>query len=236
MLLGWMGRRRHGRINFLRIKGNIMGIRENNIITRTCTYDMPDDYLHQTNTLGKTGSFEYHGPDKLWIFVSEETGKPLNGQVFTEKDDGDLVPTPPGMLKVFIDATVETVLASMIWRHMDYSSLPTITETLPDGSTYTRNEPQPPDHVYEFMDCVYNPTSGWVKPFPWKQPHMTWEGLTTARNALLSASDRTLATTLLTDEKRAEWETYRQALRDLPDTFAGVDPWKISFPAEPGAN
>lgn len=211
-----------------------MGIRENNIITKTCTYDMPDDYLYQTNLLGKTGSYEYEGPDKLWIFVSEETGKPLNGQVFTEKDDGDEVPSPPGMVKVFIDATVDTVMASMVWRHKDYSYLPTQTEDLPDGTSYTRPIVQPPDHTFEFMECVYNINSNtWQTPFPWKRPHMDWDALRTARTALLAASDKTVATTLMSDEDRAAYEVYRQKLRDLPDTFAGVDPWKVMFPIEP---
>lgn len=211
-----------------------MGIRENTIITKTCTYDMPDDYLHQTNTLGKTGSYEYEGPDKLWIFVNEETGKPSSGQVYTIKDDGDEVPTPPGLVKVFVDANVETVMASMIWRHKDYSYLPMQTEQLPDGATYTRPINQPPDHTFEFMECVYDfTTDAWVKPFPWKQPHVTWDDLRRARTALLAASDKTIATTLMSDEKRAEYEVYRQKLRDLPAVFDGIDPWKVPFPNEP---
>lgn len=211
-----------------------MGIRENNIITKTCTYDMPDDYLHQTNTLGKTGSYDYEGPDKLWIFVDETTGRPLNGQVFTEKDDGDDIPTPPGMVKIFVDANIDTVMASMIWRHKDYSYLPTQTEQLPDGTSYTRPINQPPDHTYEFMECVYNfATSSWTTPFPWKKPHMTMDGIKAARVALLAASDKFLAVTLLTDTERAAYEVYRQKLRDLPATFAGVDPWKIMFPVPP---
>lgn len=216
-----------------------MGIRENTIIKKTCTYDMPDDYLHQTNTLGKTGSYEYEGPDKLWIFVSEDTGKPLNGQVFTIKDDGDEVPTPSGLVKVFVDASVETVMASMIWRHKDYSYLPTQTEQLPDGTSYTRPIDQPPDHTFEFMDCVYNVATGqWIKPFPWKKPHVTWDDLRAARTSLLAASDKVIATTVMSDQQRAAFEVYRQKLRDLPTVFAGVDPWKVMFPEDPtlGAN
>lgn len=216
-----------------------MGIRETKIITKTCTYDLPDDYLHLTNALGKTGSYEYIGPDKLWIFIDEETSKPSSGQVLTERDDGDEVPTPQGRIKVFVDATIDTVMASMIWNNKDYSVLPQLTESLPDGTTYTRPEIQPPDHTYEFMDCVYNTTTNeWVKPFPWKKPHVTWDDIKLARVAELAASDKVLATTLLSDEDKATYEVYRQKLRDLPVTFAGVDPWKVVFPVPPviGAN
>jgi hypothetical protein len=120
-----------------------------------------------------------------------------------------------------------------------YDYLPTVTEQLPDNTTYTRPIDQPPDHTYEFMECVYNTTTNqWVKPFPWKQPHVTWDEIKKARTSLLAASDKTLATTLMSDEDRATYEVYRKKLRDLPDVFAGVDPWKITFPTEPvvGAN
>lgn len=211
-----------------------MGRRENTIITKTCTYNVPDDYLHQTNTLGKTGSYEYTGPDKLWIFVDETTGKPAGGTVLTIKDDGDEVPTPPGVVKVFIDATVDTVMASLVWRFGDYSTLPTISETLPDGSVYERNDPQPPDHTFEFMDCVYNISTGqWVQPLPWKQPHVTWDMLRAARTGMLAASDQVLVTKMLTEEQLAAFEVYRQKLRDLPAVMEGVDPWKVKFPEDP---
>ena len=211
-----------------------MGIRENTIITKTCTYDAPDDYLYQTNTLGNTWSYEYEGPDKLWIFISEETGRPLNGQCFTIKDDGDEIPTPPGQVKILVDDNVDTVIASMIWRHKYYDYLPTQTEQLPDGTSYTRPINQPPDHTYEFMECVYNIAAGeWVKPLPWKKPHVTWDDLRKARTAMLAASDKTLATTLMSDQERAAFEVYRQKLRDLPAVFEGVDPWKVIFPTDP---
>ena len=52
------------------------------------------------------------------------------------------------------------------------------------------------------------------------------------RNRLLAASDWTqLADATLTDEKKAEWATYRQALRDVP-TQDGF-PNNITWPDEP---
>ena len=86
----------------------------------------------------------------------------------------------------------------------------------------------------ELMDCVYNLVSkSWNKPFPWKQPHMDWDQLKAARLGLLSESDQILTTKQLTDEQKAAMEVYRQKLRDFPDTFAGIDPWKVSFPEIP---
>jgi hypothetical protein len=209
-------------------------MKTNTIITKTFTYDIPDDYLHQTTAKSLTGSFTYEGPDKLWIFINKETNKMQGSLVYTEKEDGADIPVSDDTYKVCIDANVNPEIASLIWNAIDYSTLPTIAEDLPDGTKYIRPASPPPDHTYELTECEYDPVAGaWVKPLPWKQPHMSWDELKTARTMLLSQTDKTLATLLLTDEQRAAWDTYRQALRDLPELFAGIDPWKVPFPVEP---
>lgn len=53
-----------------------------------------------------------------------------------------------------------------------------------------------------------------------------------ARNQALDDSDWTqFADSPLTDAKKAEWQTYRQQLRDLPTS--NTNPFDIDFPAEP---
>jgi hypothetical protein len=52
------------------------------------------------------------------------------------------------------------------------------------------------------------------------------------RDGLLEDSDWMMTTdSPLTDEKRTEWQTYRQALRDLPQS--NTDPFSIVFPTRP---
>jgi len=61
------------------------------------------------------------------------------------------------------------------------------------------------------------------------------------RNTLLKNCDWTqLPNAPLTDAKKKEWETYRQALRDLPktatpklDDIGAFDPSSVNFPEEP---
>lgn len=56
--------------------------------------------------------------------------------------------------------------------------------------------------------------------------------LRTLRASLLSASDWTqVADSPLTDEQRAAWAEYRQALRDLPAD--GLDPRTANWPTPP---
>lgn len=212
-----------------------MGTKTNNIISKTFSYPLPDDYLYQTNTQNKTGTFTYNGPDKVWVFVNNETGKLNSGLHYTEKDDGEDIPTPIGSTKVCLTAENDPELLSIVWLgDNDYSTLPQKVENLPDGAVYARPDPTPPDHTYELMECEYDfATKTWKKPFPWKKPHMSWDELRAARRGLLEESDNILATKILSDELKAELQVYRQKLRDMPDTFDGIDPWKVPFPEMP---
>lgn len=204
-------------------------------ITRTkitFTYDVPDQYLYQTNTLKKTNEWTYEGPDKFWIFIDNETKKINSRFHYTERDNGADVPSPEGMTKVLVDANVNPVLASLIYTEVDYGSLPHTTENLPEGQTYGHPVPLPPDHTYEITEIVYNAETGeFVTPYPWKKPHMDWDTLIAVRNNMLLSSDTPYA--VATGELKDQWAEYRQKLRELPTTFAGVDPWKVAFPLDP---
>ena len=52
------------------------------------------------------------------------------------------------------------------------------------------------------------------------------------RDALLAESDWTqMPDSPLTDSKKAEWATYRQQLRDFPETWSPAD--TVNFPDKP---
>jgi hypothetical protein len=52
------------------------------------------------------------------------------------------------------------------------------------------------------------------------------------RNLLLMQSDWTqVVDSALTDSKKAEWATYRQQLRDFPETWSPAD--TVNFPDQP---
>lgn len=207
---------------------------ENTQIEKTFTYDIADAYLYQTNTLKKTAEWTYRGPRYIWVFVDTSTNKIMSRFHYTERDNGAEVPTPEGQIKVLVDADIDPIIASCIHNEDVYGDLPHTTEVLPDGSTYGHPNPIPPDHTYELTEIEYNAATGkFVKPYPWKKPHMTWEALTEVRNGMLESSDQKYASA--NDSDKAAWETYRQGLRDITTTFAGIDPWKVPFPLEPNA-
>jgi|688.fasta_scaffold161764_2 hypothetical protein len=207
-----------------------------NKITHTFTYDLPDDYLAQTNILGKVATWTYNGPDKIWIFLDKETNK-IVGNFLTEDDKGGEIPVPLDQYRIEIDPTVDPIIATLVGADElpDYATLEQYTEELPCGNTYTRPLCPPPDHTYELLDITYDvENSTFVTPLPWKQPHITWDGIRQWRNHLLDGSDYNE----LPDMPAAvlsNWVAYRQGLRDLPQTYGAssgstippVDPWKI---------
>lgn len=217
-------------------------MKENTIIHKTFTYDVPDDYLSQERTLGKTGTWTYDGPDKIWILVNRS-----DNTIHSWKDDledGADYPAPADMYKVEINCNDEPLLATIVGADQirDYNLLDQYEEIMPDGNVYSRPLVPPPDHTYELSEITYNLGLGkFDTPFPWKKPHIDWEELRATRSLALLASDYKELDDMPA-KVREQWETYRQALRDLPQTFGAssgetpsVDPWKVVLPSEPGA-
>lgn len=207
-------------------------------IVKSFTYDIADDYLYQTNTLGKTAVWTYRGPDKIWVFVNKETLKPASNRWLTEEEDGATYPTPLDEIKVEIDCNENPLLAAL-WHagqeeeRTDYTQLPQYFEDMPDGTTYQRPLHPAPDHTYELLELEFDVESGeFKKPYPWKKPHVTWDDIRAIRNTLLENSDQNLASDTPASV-REKVEAYKQALRDIPQIYAGKDPWKITLPTNP---
>ena len=59
-----------------------------------------------------------------------------------------------------------------------------------------------------------------------------WEDIRNKRNQLLKDSDYKMFPDItITAEKKEEWTTYRQALRDIPQTFSNPD--DVTYPDKP---
>lgn len=197
----------------------------NNIIDVPFIYDAPDDYLSQTNELGKTGNWVYNGPDKIWVFVNKEA-LVYEGRFLTEKEDGAHVPTPLHQYKVEIDCASNPLFCTLVGADQirDYNLLDQYEEVMPDGTTYSRPMTPPPDHTYELLEIKYNPrTNSFTQPFPWKKPHMDWELMRLWRNNQLLATDDQGNAPDMPASLRATWDEYRQALRDMPQLHGATN-------------
>ena len=71
----------------------------------------------------------------------------------------------------------------------------------------------------------------------WSPRPTSWDDVRINRNALLAESDWTQLTDAqasLTEEQKQEWSAYRQALRDMPSTYADIEHVAlINWPADP---
>lgn len=82
-------------------------------------------------------------------------------------------------------------------------------------------------------------TMGWrLEKGKWNPPprdiEFEWQEIRNTRDQLLSDSDVYVLPdrwASMTTEKQQEWSTYRQTLRDIPETFA--DPKDVVWPAKP---
>jgi hypothetical protein len=96
-----------------------------------------------------------------------------------------------------------------------------------DGSTEWHTRTACPDHgYYEWNTTSYS----WVQNLT-----KLWDEVRMRRAGLLGSSDWTQsADSPLSTEKKAEWATYRQALRDLPSTQSSAATWAdITWPTAP---
>lgn len=195
-----------------------MADKENNIISVPFTYNVPDDYLHLTTDLGKTGEWTYNGPDKIWVFVDKETNKLSGRHPLTEKEDGEHYPTPLDQIKVMVDCNSDPLMCTILQAHevQDYSELEQHVEELPCGNTYSRPKTPPPDHTYEYTDIEYDPIVGYFRePLTFKKPHISWDDIRNWRNERLLAHDHK-APADAPQSVKDMWEAHRNALRDLP--------------------
>jgi len=60
---------------------------------------------------------------------------------------------------------------------------------------------------------------------------MMWEKIRKERNQLLKDSDYTMLKDYPTTVSEQEWTTYRQSLRDIPQTFSNPD--DVTYPDKP---
>lgn len=218
-----------------------------NKIKKIFTYDIADDYLYQTNDLKKTAEWEYNGPDKLWVFVNKETNMLDPGMILTEDDNGEIYPTPLDKIKVMIDCNENPLLCTLVGGddQKDYSLLPQYTEDLPTGQQYQRPLDPPPDHTYDDQNIQFDVEKNeFITPYPWKQPHVTWEEIRVYRNNLLKNSDHNILPDM-PESLQQQWNDWRQSLRDIPQSYGSsskadippIDPWKVqAFPLSPNGD
>jgi hypothetical protein len=215
-------------------------------VTFDFQFDLPDEYLMQTNDLELKGTWTYSGQEKFYIFINKEDGSIdiSSGKQFYDTRDpegsAEKAAQTAGQARValLITAVDEPVIASLFTEPVDGSSLPQKEYKVPgdDKVYYSRSDPTYPDHTYEVPEIRYDLNAQqFIKPFPWKKPHMTEEQHNGARLRIIEGIVRDLADEELdySDEMRAKLLTFKEELEAIPTKFAGWKPWMIPFPDDP---
>jgi hypothetical protein len=69
------------------------------------------------------------------------------------------------------------------------------------------------------------------EPLTLGEAPLTWDDIRAKRDQLILASDWTMTPGATVDQ--AQWASYRQILRDLPQTFASTGPESVVWPQPP---
>jgi len=232
-------------------------------LNQKMTYAVPDKYLSQSMADGNTATLDYLGPDTIWVDVFKEdgtfegkkkgtwTGAPIKTNYL---DDGDIedydnedqtaaieaLPVPLDAVRIKIDCTTDSHICA-IWAQPhctgdargSYDKLPQVQDKLADGTVYyerPRNDSIPPDHVWDRNESSWNfDTESWDLVL--QQEYTSWEQIRADRNKNLEQSD--LKSLLPDGAEKTRWEDWRQELRDLPQTYDGVEPHTVPAPVSP---
>lgn len=208
--------------------------------TVTFTYPIADELYSTSNSLNRTATASYTGPDRIFVFVNAETGdyNPAD-RVLTTEDEGGDIPVPFGSRRVVVTAAADpAIIALFLPQKVTVQDQTRIVETLPNGEEYSYNGTATIDQTYN-LDFLMHDGEQWVLP-AFKEPFVTWDEIKANRTNMLLASDGKIAPDQ-PDSVKQPWIDYRRTLRDLPATFGygtanEVAAWKISMPKPPGDN
>lgn len=211
------------------------------------TYKVPDEYLYTTSVQNKTGTAYYNGPRYQYVFIMPESGLIDLTISPVAKDDAnenlqDII-TATGKngerTAVLVDAHEEPIIAWAVQPEVnlvDFNTLPQKEYKLPNDDTvyYSRPEPTTVDHTYEIDEIKYDQVSRtWVKPFPWKKPHMTWAQMNQVIGQVIEQINNEIIENNYTGEKLELMTAYKNEMSNLPTKFTGWDPWQVPFPMHP---
>lgn len=194
-------------------------------ITKEFTYNLADDQYAQTNDNLNTGTLVYNGPSRKFFVVDAETNK-LTGATISEIEFQTFNSSNTEVYAVEVNCDSETLICALEPGSINPDDVPNLTEDVPGSNIpYVRDNPALPDHTYEMHEITYDRANrSFIKPFPWKQPYVTWEMKIAIRNVNLFAADRTL-TDDLPESLYAQVAEYKQYLRDFTVTFGAS--WNI---------
>ena len=199
-------------------------------MTRILTYPIPDELYLPTRTLGKTSTQEYIGPDSLFLYLNED-GRIVNTFAPDELPPPESVAVDETVVE-FVPESDEDYIKIMIlhshWTPKEYE----INVGPEDDPNVVVSDPTDIIMVFDEIQIVEDYTADlqFLHYERYKTRDDAW--LRDVRDGMLMESDGRISDDMPESMKNA-WLTYRQKLRDIPETYADVPNWLIRFPLSP---
>lgn len=205
-------------------------------ITLTFTYPIQDDYLSQTFTEQRSAQYTYSGPNKIWVFIHNETGKIQNMNWFTEAEGGPDLEDIPEHTKVEIECGANPLACELIGSNKyewDRADQEMVSIDLPDGTTYEYPKYPEPNHTYTTEDMTYNFETGKFDFIPlenWRD----WDQISELINNKLERVE--LQESRIADfpaSLQTALSDYKSKLQSFLTDWADIPPHAVKIPENP---
>jgi hypothetical protein len=198
-------------------------------ITKMLTYNIPDELYSTANTLGKTSTQLYNGPEEIVLWVDKETG--YVKETFHPDEEPDR-PLPLDVRREILKADTDEncIKIGLLWGGLEKPKIYEVAVGPADQPNAVITDPSDVRMVFNQVDLPANYTAP-LEFMEYKRDR-SWDFYKTVRNSLLSQSDGKIASDM-PEELKQKWITYRQKLRDMPTDWAGVPEHLVRFPLSP---
>ena len=198
-------------------------------ITKMLTYSIPDHLFSLENTLGKTSTQLYEGPEEIVMWLDKETGYLM--ECYAPEDEPDR-PLPLNLKREILkaDSDINCCKIGLIYGGLEKPKIYEVSVGPVDQPNATVIDPSDIRIVYD-KDSVTVDYKAPLKFFENKRDRSD-EWLRGVRNSKLAASDGKIAPDM-PESLKQQWLDYRQKLRDLPDDWKEVPNYLVRFPRSP---
>lgn len=193
------------------------------------TYSIPDHLFSLENTLGKTSTQLYEGPDEIVMWLDKETG--YLTQAFAPEDEPDR-PLPSDLKREILkaDSDINCCKIGLIYGGLEKPKIYEVSVGPVDQPNATVVDPSDVRIVYDKASV----TVDYKAPLKFFENLREYndEWIRSVRNSKLAACDGKIAPDM-PEALKQQWLDYRQKLRDLPDNWLEVPNYLVRFPRSP---
>jgi hypothetical protein len=181
------------------------------------------------NTLGKTSTQLYEGPEEIVMWLDKETGYLM--QAFAPEDEPDR-PLPLDLKREILkaDTDINCCKIGLIYGGLEKPKIYEVSVGPVDQPNATVVDPSDIRIVYDKQSV----TDDYTAPLKFVEHKRipSDDFIRSRRDSLLAKSDGKISPDM-PEALRQQWLSYRQKLRDLPVDWADVPNYLVRFPRSP---